>query len=280
MASEQEQISIGRFSQITRLTQKALRLYDQKGILIPAIKDPMTGYRYYSVRQIEHGLTIKFLVSIGFSLKEVDELLEAAESANHESINKTFKRRLSEVRYDIERLEKIESILLGRSSVEGLYMSSIEPAVKTIGPIRVVSKKDVGTLETIGMIVGKLIGEVMGQIFHPKNQGQVSISGPPMCLYCDHDYKETDINMEIAVPITGRIAVDPEFEVRNLPGGKVIFLIHKGSYETISEGYTKVFQYATNNGYEQSGPVRELYLTNPNERQPEENMTELQLPVE
>ncbi len=275
-----EQISIGMFSQITRLTQKALRLYDKKGLLRPAMKDEFTGYRYYSVGQIETGIKIKFLVTLGFSLEEVGELLKASESGNHEVINTRFSRRLSEVRQDIGKLEKIESILLGKIPIEGLFMSSIEPAVKEISALRVVSKKDVATLENIGMTVGKLIGEIMGQIFSPKNQGQVAISGPPMCLYLDETYKEAGINMEIAVPIKGKIAVDPDFEVRNLPAGKVIYVVHKGPYVTISEEYTKIFEYSTKKGYKQAGPIREIYLTNPNERTPEENMTELQLPVE
>ena len=43
-----DQIPIGKFSQITQLTQKALRLYEKKGLLQPTVKDPMTKYRYYS----------------------------------------------------------------------------------------------------------------------------------------------------------------------------------------------------------------------------------------
>ena len=118
------EISIGMFSQITRLTQKALRLYDKKGLLIPAIKDEFTGYRYYSVEQIEVGLKIKFLVTLGFGLKEISDLLEASELGDYKMINQRFSRRLAEVQQDIQRLEKIESILLGKSSIEGLFMSS------------------------------------------------------------------------------------------------------------------------------------------------------------
>ena len=275
-----EQISIGRFSQITRLTQKALRLYDQKGLLKPAVKDPMTGYRYYVANQIERGLKIKWLVTIGFSLKEVGDILNAAKQGNQELINNFFSERLSAVQKDIQRLEKIEEILLGKASIEGLYMSTIDPSLKEITPTRVISKGAVVNLETIGMVIGQLIGELFGQIYNPKNQGQVAVSGPVMALYRDQSYKETDINMEVAIPITGRIAVDPEFEVKNLPGGKVVSAIHKGSYETVGESYTKVFEFATKNGYKQLGPVRELYLTNPNERPAKENMTEIQLPVE
>jgi DNA-binding transcriptional MerR regulator len=42
-------LPIGRFSQLTRLTIKALRLYDELGLLRPAYVDPDTAYRYYSL---------------------------------------------------------------------------------------------------------------------------------------------------------------------------------------------------------------------------------------
>ena len=56
-----DQIPIGKFSFMTRLSQKALRLYDRKGLLVPEAKDPFTGYRYYTVSQLEKGMKIKTL---------------------------------------------------------------------------------------------------------------------------------------------------------------------------------------------------------------------------
>jgi DNA-binding transcriptional MerR regulator len=40
--------NIGEFSRMTSLSIKSLRLYHDKGILIPAQVDQFTGYRYYS----------------------------------------------------------------------------------------------------------------------------------------------------------------------------------------------------------------------------------------
>jgi len=40
--------SIGEFSRITGLSIKALRLYHEKGILVPGRVDDATGYRYYN----------------------------------------------------------------------------------------------------------------------------------------------------------------------------------------------------------------------------------------
>lgn len=44
-------IPIGQFSLMTRLTVRALRLYDKLGILVPAHVDPNSGYRYDATDQ-------------------------------------------------------------------------------------------------------------------------------------------------------------------------------------------------------------------------------------
>jgi hypothetical protein len=46
-------ITIGEFSHRTRLSQKALRLYDQLGLVVPARVDATSGYRLYSADQVE-----------------------------------------------------------------------------------------------------------------------------------------------------------------------------------------------------------------------------------
>jgi DNA-binding transcriptional MerR regulator len=68
-----DQIPIGRFSVITRLSQKALRYYDQKEILVPGAKDIITGYRYYIGTQIQQGVKIRHLSDLGFTLEEIQQ---------------------------------------------------------------------------------------------------------------------------------------------------------------------------------------------------------------
>lgn len=40
-------LTIGEFSRATRLSVKALRFYDEKGVLRPVWVDEATGYRHY-----------------------------------------------------------------------------------------------------------------------------------------------------------------------------------------------------------------------------------------
>ncbi len=48
-----EEVSIGEFARRSRLSVKALRLYDELGVLVPARVDQGSGYRYYDVAQLE-----------------------------------------------------------------------------------------------------------------------------------------------------------------------------------------------------------------------------------
>lgn len=72
-------MSIGRFAQLTELTVKALRLYDQRGLLRPAVIDFESGYRYYSAAQIGIAQRIRLLRSVHMPLADIQTLLGASD---------------------------------------------------------------------------------------------------------------------------------------------------------------------------------------------------------
>ncbi|MBP2583224.1 protein phosphatase [Streptomyces sp. PvR006] len=64
-------LTIGDFARASRLSAKALRRYDELGLLPPARVDPFTGYRYYAAEQLERARLIAWLRRIGMPLAEV-----------------------------------------------------------------------------------------------------------------------------------------------------------------------------------------------------------------
>jgi DNA-binding transcriptional MerR regulator len=76
-------LTIGAFARSARLTPKALRLYDQLGLLTPAAVDPESGYRLYDPGQLERARLIARLRGIGMPLAEIREVcgLEPAAAA-------------------------------------------------------------------------------------------------------------------------------------------------------------------------------------------------------
>jgi DNA-binding transcriptional MerR regulator len=69
-------MSIGEFARRSRLSPKALRLYDGLGLLSPARVDEFSGYRYYERGQLEQAELIATLRHIGVPLATVKEWLE------------------------------------------------------------------------------------------------------------------------------------------------------------------------------------------------------------
>ena len=70
-----EEMSIGEFARRSRLSAKALRLYDGLGLLAPARVDELSGYRYYDAAQLEQARLIAALRDVGVPLATVKELL-------------------------------------------------------------------------------------------------------------------------------------------------------------------------------------------------------------
>ena len=70
-----EEMSIGEFARRSRLSPKALRLYDGLGLLSPSRVDELSGYRYYEGAQLGQARLIAALRQVGVPLTTVRELL-------------------------------------------------------------------------------------------------------------------------------------------------------------------------------------------------------------
>jgi serine/threonine protein phosphatase PrpC len=70
-----ELLTIGAFARATRLSTKALRLYDELGLLPPAAVDGESGYRFYAPDQLERARLIASLRRLGMSLARIRVVL-------------------------------------------------------------------------------------------------------------------------------------------------------------------------------------------------------------
>ena len=142
--------------------------------------------------------------------------------------------------------------------------------------MRVVSK--VGK-ETYAAVTPRLIGELMGLVMGPGNR-QARVSGPPMAIYHDEEYREQDAVIEVAVPVTGRLEVEEGFEVKTLGAVKVMSAIHRGPFDRVGETWGRLFRHVSEKGFRPAGKARELYLSDPTRTPLSELLTEVQVPVE
>ena len=70
-------LKIGEFSRLCRVTVRALRHYEKIRLLVPDIIDYSTGYRYYSVSQMQKAMNIVKLKVLEFSLEEIRAMYDS-----------------------------------------------------------------------------------------------------------------------------------------------------------------------------------------------------------
>jgi len=123
---------IGEFSKLTGLSLKALRLYEEKGLLVShEIGD--NGYRYFSAKQINEAKRILQFKELGFSLEQIKLLLTVtAESTLYEVVKSKVtdsKREMFDLGARIQNLESLLSSLESNSQLteeqRGVIMESI-----------------------------------------------------------------------------------------------------------------------------------------------------------
>ena len=95
-------LSIGEFAAATQLSPKALRIYDEQRLLIPARIDATTGYRYYRSEQVSVGRLIRTLREMGLPLTSIGTVV----SSREESADAVLAELAQEIehRYARERL--------------------------------------------------------------------------------------------------------------------------------------------------------------------------------
>jgi DNA-binding transcriptional MerR regulator len=70
-----KEISIGEFARRSRLSLRALRLYDERGVLVPSRIDQASGYRYYDTAQLHDARLVVMMRQLQLPLAAVKELL-------------------------------------------------------------------------------------------------------------------------------------------------------------------------------------------------------------
>lgn len=114
-ASVERKLKVGELAERTNKTVRALRLYEERGLLTPAQRS-QGGFRLYSEHSVKRVSLIDRLQSVGMSLSEISDLLSIWNDAETNQfgmrrLQAEYRRRLVDVRARIEALQEVETLL-------------------------------------------------------------------------------------------------------------------------------------------------------------------------
>jgi DNA-binding transcriptional MerR regulator len=274
-------LKISEFSRLTRIPIKTLRYYDEIGLFKPAHVDRFTGYRSYSADQLPRLNRILALKGLGLSLEQIKDLLDEGLSA--EQIRGMLRLKRAEIQQRLQeeqqRLLYIESVL--RQIEQEQSMSSYGVVLKPIPSVRVASlQMTVPTMQQMSPMFQQALGELYGYIYQNGAQATDKPEERTISLYLDDDFTGEDMHYEVAIGIRGSLRSGERIRVYDLPAvEQAAVVVHQGSYDHLTDAYTAIMRWIDANGYEITGPSREIYLSYNPESDPSQYVTEIQFPV-
>ena len=269
---------IGDFSRLSLVSVKALRYYDELGLLKPARVDEFTGYRYYSARQLTRLNRILAMKDMGLSLEQIALLLD--KELTPDQIRGMLRLKQVELRQQLvegqARLARIEAWL--QAFEQEVTMPAYDVVLKKVAPLQVAQLRGVApSMEQIGPTLDRLFDQVMGYI----SQHGATPVGPGITLYYDTEYCERDISVGACMSFEGSLNDGEQVKVGELPAVETMAsVIHHGSFSTMGQAYNAISKWIETNGYHISGPTRELNIEYERGGDQSKFVTEIQFPVE
>ncbi len=102
-------LTIGALAKQANVNKETIRYYQKQGLIIEPQK-PLNGFRHYPASTIERLLFIKRAQQLGFSLKEIKQLLLLGEK-NCQDVQQLAKAKRDKIEQQIKSLQQINSVL-------------------------------------------------------------------------------------------------------------------------------------------------------------------------
>lgn len=249
-----ELMSSGTFAARTRLSRKALRLYDELGLLRPAVVDPRTGYRSYAPEQVDRARLIGLLRRLDLPLGQIAVLLDLEPGAAAKSLGETW-HAAEDTHADRRRLVRyLQDLLTGRTDDVYDIQTRDVPEQKVLSTQRNV---------TAGDLPG-FIEDAYARLFAHLGAAGVPLGGDPFVVYHGEVTEDSDGPVEVCLPVAGAVEPAGTLGVRLEPAHTEAYTrIPKRQvrFPDIMRAYDAVAGWLQQQGERPALPPREVYFT-------------------
>ncbi len=242
------QYQIGEFAELSGVSAKTLRFYDEIGLLRPASVDSRTGYRHYLPQQLEQLASILALKNLGVSLAKLRELTtRKAPAADRRSILNELKETIEHsIQTATRSLDWINAAL---DEIEGskppiavvvkrrpaLPIASLRVEIKSYSEVSIFER------ELSTLLPAECAGNLRGVLWH-------------RCA--DSGALEAEPFVALKKPIPPKVAC----ERKHLREATLACAYSGLDDESSEQAYAAVRRWMNVRGYRLAGPKRELYL--------------------
>ena len=267
-----ERMTIGAFARRSRLSLKALRLYDELNLLSPAHVDTDSGYRYYVAEQVDRARLIGLLRRLEMPLARIGRVLELDGAAAAREVAAFW----AEVEASAAVKRRLVSYLERHLTGMGEPMYDVNT--------RNVPAQDVLTISrslTVKDLESFIIDETRNLIGQVERAG-ASVGRACFVIYHGEVNEDSDGPVEVCVPYTGEVEPTGEAVARVEPAHREAFTTitrAQTQFPGILDAYDAVERWIENRGEQIAAAPREVYFNPDPEPRPEDPFCDIAFPI-
>lgn len=220
-----QSLPIGHFGRLSQLSRKALRLYDDRGILSPAWIDPGSGYRYYSHDQLTIARRVRLLRAMEMPLDQIAIILEAWENDPLEAV-RLIHGHIASVEKKLETVRLAARLLMNELSPDMEQIMTFQFNEQEMDKQNVASIRRRISVPRFHAWIKPALRQLWGHI----EAAGAKAAGDPVALYYGPVNENDDGPVEICVPFQGDVPPGGEIKIRELPAHKAIQIRTFGEY--------------------------------------------------
>ncbi len=260
MTQSEELFSIGAFASLTRLSLKALRLYDQLNLLQPSWVDPQTGYRYYSENQLKSARMIRNMREMDMPLATIRQVLAAL--ANSPTQAEALASEYAEMReQQAEQIRRQVAQFIHQIRQEQTPMS-FEVSIKSIPTQQVLSITHHIKASKLDETILKSLEAFQSLVAEQK----IEATSAPFGIFHGAVNEQEDGPLEICLPVKGAAQSSGKILVKQLSGGQAACVMTVGpetDFPTILGAYDAAADWIQANGHQIAESPREIWHSGP-----------------
>jgi len=132
----------------------------------------------------------------------------------------------------------------------------------------------------------KEIPQLLCKLIEYGQKNSVPCAGAPIFVCHEKDLEQVcdaektrSAELEVCWPLAKKVKATGDFSCYALAGGKFAKVVHKGAYAECGAAYKQLFSFVEHNYKKIVGPIREVYLNDPQKVPESELLTEIYAPL-
>lgn len=233
---------IGEITKILGVTRKTLLVYEDIGLLTPAVKDENSGYRYYTADNMSQIRSIRSLQTLGLSLAEIKEYYYNTQNLDHHLAH------LMELRATLDRNIQLLQVRTARSEDFSVHPIHLPRQVCFCRRYRCEDASEAAI-------------RLRDTYIAAARTGKMSMIARMFTMRIGNPTEELDLMC--CIPMGEDFHGEERMEFAETPA---LCIYYRGAYEGIVTAISVLNNYMQANRIQPAGPFRCIYLEGPPSR--------------